>query len=184
MNRTNALKTNKFIDILKRILDNDVFTEKKISTLSDDDHDLLNWTTCFDDNCNTHRWNKKENEWYFKKFKQYEYNIDECEHDTWRTCQNWQCEEHIIEKIEYRKIKFHHKVLDWNFCENKHCSYHIYFRNVINLKKLKHRYFWLKQIQAKKIKFFDRKHIKRKMQHDCSQAIKFNWHSIYISNVD
>ena len=60
MNRLNNLRTNQVIDVLKRILDNDVSTEQDISILSDDDHDLFNWTICFDDNCNTHRSNKKK----------------------------------------------------------------------------------------------------------------------------
>ena len=42
MNRLDNLQTNQVIDVLKRILDSDVSTEQDISTLSDDNHDLLN----------------------------------------------------------------------------------------------------------------------------------------------
>ena len=153
MNRLDNLQTNQVIDVLKRILDSDVSTEQDISTLSDDNHDLLNWTTCFDDNCNTHRSDKKESEWYFKKSQQYEYDINEYAHDDWRACQNWQCEKHIIEKIEYRKTKFHHEILDWSICENEQWFYHQQFQQITILTRLKRRYLWLRQqnvIQAKK----------------------------------
>ena len=155
MNRLKNLRVNqeKIIDVLKRLFDSDVSTKQDISTLNDDDHDLLNWTTCFDDNCNVHRSDKEESEWYFKKLQQYEYDIDECAHDDWRTCQNWQCEKHIIEKIEYRKARFHHEVLDWSICENEQCFYHQQFQQITILTRLKRRYLWLRQqnvIQAKK----------------------------------
>ena len=44
MNRLKSLRTNQkeIIDVLKRFFDSDVSTEQDISTLSDDDHDLLN----------------------------------------------------------------------------------------------------------------------------------------------
>ena len=159
MNRLKSFRVNQeeIIDVLKRFFDSDVSTEQDISILNDDDHDLFSWTTCFDDNCNVHRSNKEESEWYFKKLQQYEYDIDECAHDDWRTCQNWKCEKHIIEKIEYRKTRFHHEILDWNICENEQCSYHQQFQQITILTRLKRKYLWLQQrnvIQARKNQIF------------------------------
>ena len=155
MNRLKSLRASQeeIIDALKRFLDSDVSTEQDIPTLSDDDHDLLSWTACFDDNCNVHRSDKEESGWYLKKSKQYEYDIDECAHDDWRTCQNWQCEKHIIEEVEYRRARFHHGVLDWSICENEQCSYHQQSQQVTTLTRLGRRYLWLQQqnvIQARK----------------------------------
>ena len=90
--------------------------------MNDDDHDLFNWITCIDDNCNTHRTKKIDK--YFKKLMQYDLDLKKYSHDIWKTCQNKQCEKYIMKEIEYKKTKSCHEIFDWNFCENKQCLKH------------------------------------------------------------
>ena len=150
MDRLESLRASQeeTTDALERLLGSDASTEQDIPTLSDGDHDLLSWTACFDDNCNVHRSDKEGSGWYPKKLQQYEYDTDECAHDDWRTCQNWQCEEHIIEEVEYRRARFHHGALDWSICGDEQCPYHQQTQQVTTLTRLGRRYLWLQQQNA------------------------------------
>ena len=107
---------------LKRIVNNVIDQEKTMNS-----HDLLNWTTCYNDYCETHRIDKKRIEWFSKKRSSSQDDDDdsyECSHDEWKTCQNWKCEKHIVNQVEKLKVTRDHEILDWSFCENVNCSYH------------------------------------------------------------
>ena len=144
INRLNNLRANQVevIDILKRILDNDVSTKQEISTLSSN-HELLNWTTCIDDNCFIHFSKKEKSEWYFKKIKSKSNDkLNECSHDIWRTCQQWDCAKHILKEVAKRKIKINHEVFDWSFCDVMNCSNHQESQNLATLSRIEKRYLW------------------------------------------
>ena len=73
-------------DDLRRIVNNVIDQKKTMNS-----HDLLNWTTCYNDYCETHRIDKKEVEWFLKKRSSSQENDDdsyECSCDEWKTCQN------------------------------------------------------------------------------------------------
>ena len=143
VNRLNNLRANQIeiIDTLKRILDNDVSTKQEISTLSSN-HELLNWTTCIDDNCFIHLSKKEENEWYFKKIKSKSNNeLNEYSHDIWRTCQQWDCAKHILKKVAKRKVEMNHKIFDWSLCDVMNCSNHQKSQNLATLSRIEKRYY-------------------------------------------
>lgn len=136
-------RTTEVTDTLERILGSDASTEKDIPTLSN--HDLLSWTACFDDHCNTHLSDKQGTGWFPQKTEPYQCEHDECAHDTWRTCQAWQCGDHILEEVEYRRARFVHGALDWSICEDTNCPDHQGQQQVTTLTRLGRRYLWLKQ---------------------------------------
>ena len=82
---------------LKRIVNN-IIDKKKFKTMNS--HDLLNWTTtCYIDNCETHRIDKKEIEWFSRErlsFSNDDNNLTKCSNNEWKTCQIEKCEKHIL----------------------------------------------------------------------------------------
>ena len=111
-------------------------------------HDLLNWTTCYNDNCKTHRIDKKKFEWFSKKKLSSQDDDDdlyECSYDEWKTCQNWKCEKHILNQVEELKVTRDHETFDWSFCENVNCSYHREEQHFDTLTRIEKKYLWLRQ---------------------------------------
>ena len=147
MDRMDNLRNNQITDTLERILGSDASKEMEIPTLSDGDHDLLSWTACTNDNCSTHRTDKEGSGWYPRELMQYDSDLEECPHDTWRTCQDERCEEHIMEEVEYRKARFCHGILDWNLCGDEQCPEH-QSRDPATLTQLGRRYQWLQEQHA------------------------------------